>query len=430
MEFNPSGDMINDQKTLYGSWVTSIWRMQELVERLVRWRLYPSDLITPRFAIEQVSSDFKWSASLNFFKVPAARSPTDFKPGKVDPRELARFPELFNASLIPYSGKWLYVEPDEGQCDFADLDAYVSWCNAHNIAIEYHFLSGYEPAWVLAKPAAAQGELFLKHARQVVERYKGKIAYYQVTNERHQLDFSPPVFTELCKIDPQAKFGISDCTTFWVPQAYWRGDSESKHTGVGEVEWLKSKGVTLDFFSAHGHAPYGVWPTGPAMYAAFDAFAKLGVRIHVSEFAVPLGKPILGPGHGPGREVWTLQNQAEFYAWYYTVCFSHPNVDMLNLWDFGPNTWWPGAGLLDEHFEPKPDWTALHDLIKTQFMTRLSGVLPLDGAVDFRGFHGDYKLVLTLPTGQRASADFAIHPDHPNRFRLLLNSALLSPLPP
>ena len=41
VEINPSPDMIHDQKTLYGSWVTSTWRMKELVERLVRWNLHP-----------------------------------------------------------------------------------------------------------------------------------------------------------------------------------------------------------------------------------------------------------------------------------------------------------------------------------------------------------------------------------------------------
>ena len=33
VEFNPSPDIIHDQKTIYGSWVTSIWLMEELVER-------------------------------------------------------------------------------------------------------------------------------------------------------------------------------------------------------------------------------------------------------------------------------------------------------------------------------------------------------------------------------------------------------------
>src|SRR5271157_762368 len=49
VEFNPSPDVIHDQKTIYGSWVTSTWLMEELVERLVRWDLHPADIITHRF---------------------------------------------------------------------------------------------------------------------------------------------------------------------------------------------------------------------------------------------------------------------------------------------------------------------------------------------------------------------------------------------
>jgi len=50
VEINPSPDMIHDQKTLYGSWVTSTWLMEELVERLVRWNLHPADIITPQIS--------------------------------------------------------------------------------------------------------------------------------------------------------------------------------------------------------------------------------------------------------------------------------------------------------------------------------------------------------------------------------------------
>ena len=49
VEINPSPDMIHDQKTVYGSWVTSTWLMEELVERLVRWNLHPADIITHDF---------------------------------------------------------------------------------------------------------------------------------------------------------------------------------------------------------------------------------------------------------------------------------------------------------------------------------------------------------------------------------------------
>ena len=58
VEFNPSPDIIHDQKTIYGSWVTSTWLMEELVERLVRWNLHPADLITHRFPLEKVGEAY------------------------------------------------------------------------------------------------------------------------------------------------------------------------------------------------------------------------------------------------------------------------------------------------------------------------------------------------------------------------------------
>jgi len=56
--FQPSPDIIHDQKTIYGSWVTNIWRMEELVERLVRWNIHPEDLITHRFPLDKVADAY------------------------------------------------------------------------------------------------------------------------------------------------------------------------------------------------------------------------------------------------------------------------------------------------------------------------------------------------------------------------------------
>ncbi len=58
MELNPSPDLIHDQKTVYGSWVTNIWRMEELVERIVRWGIHPEDLVTHRFPLERADEAF------------------------------------------------------------------------------------------------------------------------------------------------------------------------------------------------------------------------------------------------------------------------------------------------------------------------------------------------------------------------------------
>ena len=63
VEFNPSPDIIHDQKTILGSWVTSTWRMEELVERLVAWNLHPADLITHRFPLDRVWEAYALMAS-------------------------------------------------------------------------------------------------------------------------------------------------------------------------------------------------------------------------------------------------------------------------------------------------------------------------------------------------------------------------------
>jgi threonine dehydrogenase-like Zn-dependent dehydrogenase len=63
LSISPSLDIIHDQKTLFGSWVTSIWRMEELVERLVRWKLHPAELVTHRFTLDQVDEAYATMAS-------------------------------------------------------------------------------------------------------------------------------------------------------------------------------------------------------------------------------------------------------------------------------------------------------------------------------------------------------------------------------
>jgi threonine dehydrogenase-like Zn-dependent dehydrogenase len=63
VEFNPSPDIIHDQKTIYGSWVTSTWLMDELVHRLVRWDLHPADIITHRFGLQHAAEAYSLMAA-------------------------------------------------------------------------------------------------------------------------------------------------------------------------------------------------------------------------------------------------------------------------------------------------------------------------------------------------------------------------------
>lgn len=63
VSFQPSPDIIHDQKTIYGSWVTSIWLMEDLVERIVRWGIHPEALVTHRFTLDQAGEAYSLMAS-------------------------------------------------------------------------------------------------------------------------------------------------------------------------------------------------------------------------------------------------------------------------------------------------------------------------------------------------------------------------------
>jgi threonine dehydrogenase-like Zn-dependent dehydrogenase len=69
VNFNPSPDIIHPQKTIYGSWVTSIWLMEDLVEYLVRWNLHPEILVTHRFPLEKAAEAYALMASGSCGKV-------------------------------------------------------------------------------------------------------------------------------------------------------------------------------------------------------------------------------------------------------------------------------------------------------------------------------------------------------------------------
>jgi threonine dehydrogenase-like Zn-dependent dehydrogenase len=69
VHFNPSPDIIHPQKSIYGSWVTSIWLMENLVEELVRWNIHPEVLITHRFPLDRAAEAYKLMAEGNCGKV-------------------------------------------------------------------------------------------------------------------------------------------------------------------------------------------------------------------------------------------------------------------------------------------------------------------------------------------------------------------------
>jgi threonine dehydrogenase-like Zn-dependent dehydrogenase len=59
LDIDVSQALIHRQITLIGSWVTSVGRMTELVDRLVRWDVHPDAIVTETFALEEAARAYE-----------------------------------------------------------------------------------------------------------------------------------------------------------------------------------------------------------------------------------------------------------------------------------------------------------------------------------------------------------------------------------
>jgi len=59
VSFDVSPVLIHQQVTLYGSWVTSLRHMQDLLELLVEWDLHPEAIVTHRFGLDRAEEAYQ-----------------------------------------------------------------------------------------------------------------------------------------------------------------------------------------------------------------------------------------------------------------------------------------------------------------------------------------------------------------------------------
>ncbi len=385
--------------------------------------------------LDQTQQAFVFGASLGFFE------PTDFDSAdgdneapKVRPIELEKMPEVFNGSMIPFSSKWAEIEPQKGVYHWNDLDQYVDYCNQHDITMEFHHLSGVRPGWVarMGGPSGTEGlnfgpilpdmqAEFNRHCLAVLDRYHDRIKYFQVVNEKYMMQYVPAAWKLLKAKYPHVQFGLSDCVNFWMPGMTSPAIREEvQFKGFDAIAWLRGKGIEPDFFSMHGHHPQNDWSDPRDMYAVLDRFKDAGIRVHVTEEYLRIGGSISGPVR---TGILTPELQAEYLERYYTVCFSHPSVDLVNLWGGLAPFGWSNDGLIDSAGNLRPGFDRLKKLFTETWRSHISQKLALDGLLKARVFHGTYQLTVTLPSGKELSTQLVVPQEQAASFKVKLDAA-------
>ena len=328
-----------------------------------------------------------------------------------DPAMRKLLDDLFHYTCPGNLTKWRSFAKKPVEDDFSQVDAMLDFCREREIALEWHFLSGYHPAWLGDVTSESEkARLQMQNARNVLQRYHDKVRFFQVINEdwlthvdRAKVYTDQTAwFASLKREFPDVELGVCDC---------WSFNLEGRLPGVEE---LKRRYPGIDFISMHAHKPRQLWASPKEMYETYDPYLDSGVRVHVTEFGIILGE-ITG-GYRSGA--WDEEKLAEYFVQAMATAFSHKAVRVFNLWSnyekFTGNRLFTGEG------KPNAKYRAIRSLLHEKLSTRVAGKADEAGRCGFRGFHGYYDVSLQLPSGAAASAQIALS-NNSTAFKLIWN---------
>jgi endo-1,4-beta-xylanase len=283
-----------------------------------------------------------------------------------DARSLPIIKSQFNTITPENQLKWQLVHPLPDKYDFDGADRYVSFGEKYGMAVMGHTLVWHNqtPGWVFedAKGNPVDRATLLKrmhdHIQTVVGRYKGRIKGWDVVNEAINADGSmrqskwlkiigddyiAKAFQFAHEADPNAELYYNDFDV----------EKEAKRNGIVQlIKKLKAEGVPITGVGLQGHDNM-TFPSVEQQDATITAFAKLGVRVNITELDINV-LPFVPEEEGP-RTVATpelnpytsglpdsiAELEAKRFADLFAVYLRHRDViDRVTFWGVSDGDSW------------------------------------------------------------------------------------------
>lgn len=282
------------------------------------------------------------------------------------PHIAAEFSQLTPGNAM----KWDATEPNPGQFSYSRGDAIVDLAVQNGQTVRGHTLVWHSqtPGWVQNLDAASLRTALQNHISNVVTHYRGDLYAWDVVNEPLNEDgtlrnsfwlqklgsgYIAEAFRAARAADPDVKLYINDYNT--------DGMGAKSNGMYNLVQSLLADGVPIDGvgFQAHLAIQYG-FPS--QMQQNLQRFADLGLDVAVTELDVRMQLP---------ADSTKLATQATYYRNVTNACLAVARCAGITTWGYTdkyswvPNTF-PGEGaalLVDENFQVKPAYTAVHDAL-------------------------------------------------------------------
>ena len=243
----------------------------------------------------------------NDFKIGAALNPRHFSEQDIRGAEIVK--TNFNTITPENVLKWSLVHPEQGKYDFVAADRFVDFGERHGMFIVGHTLVWHNqtPRSVFEddKRNPVDRETLLSRLREhiftVVGRYKGRIHGWDVVNEALNQDGSmrqspwfkiigedylARAFQFAHEADPDAELYYNDYDL----------ELPAKRKGaVALIRKLKASGVPITAVGLQNHNLLD-WPSIRDEDATIQAFANLGLKVHITELDVDVLPRTTKPG--------------------------------------------------------------------------------------------------------------------------------------
>ena len=312
--------------------------------------------------------------------------------------------EQFNTISPENILKWAEVHPAPDRYNFEAADRYVAFGEKNGMFIVGHTLvwNNQTPRWVFQDKKGnpvSRDELLKRlqaHIQTVVGRYKGKIKGWDVVNEALNddgslrqtpwlkiigEDYIAKAFEFAREADPTAELYYNDYSL----------ENEPKRRGaIALIKKLQAQGIPIKAVGSQGHNNL-TFPTLEQQDATITEFARLGIKVHITELDVSV---LPDPKGFSGAEV-TLSYEmkerlnpyknalpdemqtklADRYAELFAVYLKHHQViDRITFWNVTDKESWlnnfPVRGrtnyplLFDRQGKTKPAFDAVIESVK------------------------------------------------------------------
>jgi endo-1,4-beta-xylanase len=259
------------------------------------------------------------------FLIGTAVSEPEYKGN--DPKAVSIIQRQFNAITPENALKWDFVNSNYDQYTFDDADSYVAFGESNHMFITGHVLIWHHqtPSWVFQ---GGQGALLTRdpllarmreHIFKVVGRYKGRVNGWDVVNEalteNGKLfesqwekiigpDYIEKAFQYAHEADPNAELYYCD---YNLEQPIKRAAT------VRLVRKLKSEGIPITAVGLEAHYQLD-WPSTNLVDRAIKEFARLGVKVMVTELDVDVLPQITFAQLSEARTNAALQAKVNIYT--------------------------------------------------------------------------------------------------------------------